>query len=511
VDATFDFAKDPGLGIFLSAAFNGDMNDLLVETRAGVTLRQAVLTHGQKRQSHVSLVLPYFESTIDHINESLATMQVVEDNGRLFAFELNASDEIRAKNKFSSSLAITGKMNVGAGTKVRSFTTDQQVADSMSFTYRFRHAVKEMRALQLEQEVEALEDVYFPRTFGSSLAPGKASLHEWVGDLDNFADEVERRLTSTSNGTGNLGNVLISLEVSLPGRAVAAWLNAPADQDDPLYMEMSRAIQRVLRRMVPYCYFQDPKNYTSPSVAAQVLVYKCLPVSTTVKVREDDVLINQDKDTFWDFLDIRDESVNERFAMIFKRPANSSQQSTATRMFAEIASVRALLRDHPDLRSSADFYAPSELSKLVNMAWVSPSAQTLLKNSLLFVEAEVIKHAREAGIALGKFRQNAGTDPKNALKSLSDFGAKVTNAFHGSLSDLFKSDAAAPREFSSVVFLEASRAFDPSLAKIIPSARFDVALLRKSAPATVISDFLAGNAPQVEAVAIEQPVVSLGS
>jgi hypothetical protein len=236
--------------------------------------------------------------------------------------------------------------------------------------------------------------------------------------------------------------VLISLEVSLPGRAVAAWFSAPADEDDLLYMEMSRAIQRVLRRLVPYCYFQDPKNYTSPSVAAQMLVYKCLPVSTSVKVREDDVLINQDKDIFWDFLDLRDEIVNERFAMIFKRPANSSQPSTATRMLAEIASVRALLKDHPNLHSSANFYGPSELPMLVSSAWVSPSSQTLLRNSLLFVEAEVIKHAREAGVAVGKFRQSAGADSKNALKSLSDFGAKVTQAFHNSLSDLFKTDAA---------------------------------------------------------------------
>jgi len=511
VDASFDFVKDPGLGTFLSAAINGNMNDLLAETRTGVTLREAVLTHGQKRQSHISLVLPYFESTLDHINRSLATLRVVEDNGRLFAFELDASDEIRAKNKFSSSLAITGKISMGAGTKVRCFTTDQQVADSMSFTYRFRHAVKEMRALQMEQQVEVLEDAYFPSTFGGSLAPDKASIHEWVGELDNFADEAERHLTGASNGTGNLGNALISLEVSLPGRAVAAWFSAPADEDDLLYMEMSRAIQRVLRRLVPYCYFQDPKNYTSPSVAAQMLVYKCLPVSTSVKVREDDVLINQDKDIFWDFLDQRDEIVNERFAMIFKRPANSSQPSTARRMLAEIASVRALLKDHPNLHSSADFYAPSELPKLVSFAWVSPSSQTLLRNSLLFVEAEVIKHAQEAGVAMGKFRQSAGTDSKNALESLSDFGAKVTQAFHNSLSDLFKTDAAALREFSSMVFLEVSQVFDSGLANVIPAARFDVALLRKSAPVTIVTDFLAGNPPPDEVVAIEQSVVSLGS
>jgi hypothetical protein len=112
---------------------------------------------------------------------------------------------------------------------------------------------------------------------------------------------------------------------------------------------------------------------------------------------------------------------------------------------------------------------------------------------------------------MGKFRQSAGADSKNALESLSDFGAKVTQAFHNSLSDLFKTDAAALREFSSVVFLEVSQVFDSGLANVIPAARFDVALLRKSAPVTVVADFLAGNPPPAEVVAIEQSVVSLGS
>jgi hypothetical protein len=49
------------------------------------------------------------------------------------------------------------------------------------------------------------------------------------------------------------------------------------------------------------------------------------------------------------------------------------------------------------------------------------------------------------------------------------------------------------------------------LANVIPAARFDVALLRKSAPVTVVADFLAGNPPPAEVVAIEQSVVSLGS
>ena len=511
IDVNFDFGKDSALGSLLSAAINGNMDDLLVETRTGLTLREAVLTHGQKRQSHVSLVLPYFEATLDHINESLATMRVVEENGRLFAFELNASDEVRTKNKYSSSLAITGKCYLAAGTKVHCFINDQQLSDSIRFSYRLRHFVKEMQVLHLEHQMTGLEEAYFPGSFGGPLAPEKASIHDWVRELKSIADAVENPPSSASHGAGILGNALLSLEVSLSGRAVAAWFNAPADKDDLLYGEMSRAVQRVLRRFVPFCYFQDLENYKAPSVAAQVLVYKCLPVSTAVQVRPDEVLVDQGTELFWDFLDIRDERVNERFAMIFKRPTNSAQASTVTRMSREIALVEQLLRNHPSLRRAADDYAQSELSNLINSAWMSPSTQTLLANHLLFVEAEVIKHAREAGVTMGKFYQSAATNPKHALKLLSDFGAKVTAVFHNSLSDLFQTEVATVRELSSMVFLETSRALDSGLANLIPSARFDVALLRKSAPMTVAADFLAGNPPPPEMVAIERAVVGLGS
>ena len=80
----------------------------------------------------------------------------------------------------------------------------------------------------------------------------------------------------------------------------------------------------------------------------------------------------------------------------------------------------------------------------------------------------------------------------------------------GRAGDLFGTDSVSVREFSSVIFLEASKSFDPALAGLQPAARLDVTLLRSSAPAAVMNDCIkSGTLPDSTQIAIEQPVVGL--
>lgn len=487
VDVSFDFLKDPGVGAFMKMAIQGDFKDLLLAKSPGIALKSGTLTHGVIRQSHVEVVLPYFNDTIDHINDSLAAMNVVAEKGRLFVYDLRAKDTLIQAHKWASNLTITGKLSVGAG--VRTFVTDQELADSMTFAYNFRQAGQNVRDVQFQDQLQPLIDSYFPKVFGGPEAPDTASLHEWIGDLDNVASMTSK------TGTGNLGTVLSSLDVSLPGKVVAAWLNAPDNPKADAYLQMSRNIQIAMRRFAQFSYFNDPSKYGDIDAAPVVFVYGCLPISTAIRVNEEGAItLNLPDDIYWDF-----EDQAQRSKMVF---ASTTKDALRARM----SGIRQVLLDSDKFRSRANFYDPTLLDQ--PLALQNPRATALADPrfvGLLFTEAETIKHAREAGLQIAKFRTKASTDPQEAIAVLEEFGAKITEAFNQGLGGLI------PRleEFSAMIFLEAARAFDPSLINILPTSCLEVILLKPSAPPNAGDDFLNGTAPDSAAVAIEQPVVGL--
>jgi hypothetical protein len=482
VDVNFDFVKDPGVGAFMKMAIQGDFKDLLLASSPGVVLKSATLTHGVKRQSHVQVVLPYFSGTLDHINNSLAAMNVVEDKGRLFVYDVHAEDTVIRAHKWVGNLTITGKVSTGAG--VRTFVTDEEIAGSMTFSYGLRQSLKNVRDVQFENQLEPLVVPYFPKAFGSDAAPDKASLHEWIGHLDDHASALGNTVK------GDLGNVLLSLDVSLPGSVVAAWFNAPDAKKADAYLQMSRNIQRAMRRFAQFCYFGDLARYGDIAAAPAVFVYGCLPVSTNVRVNGNAIELDRTNDVYWDF-----EDKNTRQMMAF-----ASRDALEVRM----TGIADLLNDSEEFNRNAEFYDIQSDPQLVDQAIQAALANPAF-HGLLFMEAETINHAREAGVKLAQFRANAGTGPQEAIAALEEFGAKVTEAFNHGLGGL------VPRleEFSAMIFLEAARAFDPDLMNIQPIARLDTILLKPSAAASVADAFLAGTAPDTTAITIEQPVVGL--
>jgi hypothetical protein len=487
VDVSFDFLKDPGVGAFLKMAIQGDFKDLLLATSPGISLSTGTLTHGVTRQSHVQIVLPYFSDTIDHVNNSLATMNVKEDNGRLFVYDVTATDTVTRANKWASNLTITGKLTVGNG--VRSYVTDEELTDSMTFAYGLRQAGVNVRDVQLQDQLQPLIDVYFPKVFGGPEAPDTGSLHEWIGDLDNHSTAVSK------TGTGNLGSVLSSLDVTLPGKVVAAWFNAPADPKAEAYLDMSRNIQVALRRFTQFCYFDDPSKYGTLDTAAAVYVYGCLPVSTAIRVNGDGTItLNQPNDIYWDFQDSAQNG--QRSKMVFASP-------TKTALVLRMAGIRQVLLDSDKLKGKAQFYEPAILDGIEDPRAAALASSVLA--GLLFTEAQTISHARDAATRLAQFRATAGTDPQQAIVALQEFAAGITDAFNKGLGGLIQ----RLDEFSAMIFLEAARAFDPAVANLLPTARLDVILLKPSAASTTAANFLSGTAPDSTAIALEQPILGL--
>ncbi len=498
IDVSFDFGQDPALGAFLSAALHGDFTGLLLPDgsgkpdRTGITLGTATLTHGITRQTHVQIALPYFSSTIDELNQALTTMNVQSDGGRLFVYDTKASDTVTLQGKWKSSLTITGKFPVTAG--VRNFVTDADLENSMTFSYGFLQATKSMREAQLVNQIEPLVSNYFPNAFFSKDSPDKATVAEWADDLDHFASAVSTAATGGSNGTGNLGDTLFSLDVSLPGKVVAAWFKAPPKNgDQSAYLQMSRNIQVALRRFSAYCYFDDPSKYIEVPSISPIVFYQSLTVLGNFNLDANGNPVKADG-IYWDNADPA--KVN---ALLDYRQTQINWQNIA-------GGIHGVLADSSNLRNKADFYAVPE-------AWGPRRSEALTNqtlSNLLFAEHDTIKGAQQAGWDIADFIQSAGTDPDKAMAALSNFGAVVTKAFNQGLGGVFGGQAQQRmREFSALIFLEAAKAFDPTLNDVKPLARLDVRLLRPSAPATALTNFLNGTMPDPSIVAIEQPVMGL--
>ncbi|MGC4001109.1 MAG: hypothetical protein QM767_28085 [Anaeromyxobacter sp.] len=468
IDVSFDFAKNAGLGPFASGAVDGDFVKLLTVPMAGVTLNAATLTHGVKRQASVSFNMPYFSSSSAGVNEAIAKMDVKAENGGLFLFDLQASDtQTQARNnvnRWSGRFAVGMKM-AALGSGVRSYGDADELGREMTVSYGFRRAVKGLRTASLLNQLQPLQQTYFPGQFN---AGGKPTLFQWVTDMDKLADGVE------NNGTGTIGNTLIGLDVAAPGTVLAGWLNAPADEKDGAYLRMSVAVQGALRRLIPYCYFQDVSRYKGGNAAAAaVLVYASIPPVNEVVVGSGGFPVAAAHPSYyWDVFD-RD----------LLRAMVSGNPNTGNRLVSAMANVRNLMLALDGMHGEAQFYEGSQAGRLMSAALNSTIGRADL-NALLFTEAEVLKSAVGAGRAMAEFRANAN-EPAKALEELAEFGHQITEAFHGKLTGLFnaKDEPDLLRNFGTLVFVEASRQLVGGAVSVVPTASLDVAVMRTKSAA----------------------------
>ncbi|MEW6210754.1 MAG: hypothetical protein AB1631_20485 [Acidobacteriota bacterium] len=479
LDIVFDFSQ-PEVVDSLKQALSGNYDTLLVNTVPGVSLNQAVLTHEIKRSSHLEVSLPFYNSTIDHINQSLAKLNVVdEEEGRLLIYELDADDIVTVRNKRDSRLAIGGNFKVAAN-EVRVYSTD-----ALSYSYSFRQVKEDMKRADLQFQLKPYVDAYFPKTFQPTV-DGAGSFVTLIGDLDRAIDQIE------PNGTDNFGNTLISLQVSLPSAVASAWLKAPQDEKSPRYMDMSRRLQMKLRQLIPYYYFQNVRKYGDIASATVLLVYAALPDSTSAKLVDDQFTINTDTDVYWNF-----PAIEFRRAMV-------NHPRTLAKLSADLARVNELLLAY-GMTGTAGFFAPARAELLQNEAL--QGANDGLLRSLLFVEADIIRGAHKAALKLAnEFAPVAGSKPSEAVEALSEFGAEITETFNNNIRSLFGGDRIRP--LGTMAFIEAAAALDPTLSLVEPVATMDLIVVKEQSQFQ-LPGFLEGETPGNSDIVIQQRFVNL--
>ena len=480
VDVVFDFdaanASAPQLSKLAASTIDGDLDQILVQNIAGVVLKQAAMTHGIKRQTHLELTMPFLHTEIDHINNSLAKTESIDaESGRILIYDLVADDLITAKGKFSSRLAVHAHFAQKTGVRVFDEST-------MTHSYTFKQAVPKMRRRALESQLGTYVDSYFPRTFGT----GDASLTTWVSDLDRTLDAV------LNNGPDNFGNTLLQLELSAPSALVGAWALAPAAEKADAYFAMSKAIQAQLRTLIPLCHFHDLTHYKDPVPSHALLVYAAMPQATGVEVANGRIVQFDDKrDVYWDI-----ETAGNIEAM-------AQHSLTRVALSAALIAIHDTLVHAEGMEGVASDYHPSRITRVIQNALTSDVGAADLR-SLLRNERMVIREAHQAGLRIAGFLQAGNT--AEARKQLAEYGAKVTDAFNSKIGGLFSGKELRP--LGTLVFLEAARVFDNTLKTQLPSAILELTVLKEK-PSFDMDSFVGGAEVPVGDVVRAEKLVAL--
>lgn len=478
VDASFDFRAGEAPAAFRQVV-NGELDELLLASTPGVRLNLGELTHGIRRRSSVEIALPYFEKRSVALARSLANLRVTEDGaGRLLFYELESADTVReiVRGKMSreSSLTVAGAWGA-AGNQVR--IHDRRPLRS---AYTLRQAHNDMKTAELERLLEPLVAEYFPGHFGAAQAGAVArSFSTFLRNLDDYIEGIAH------NGVNTFGDTLVSLEVSVPGGVLEAWLDAPASKRDPAYLAMSLAIQAALKQLIPFCFFADRHNWLAGvDAVAPLLVWASIPPAA-----------RGNADVYWDWPD-RDEQA---------RRANDWR--TQAGLLRRLEEIHRLLMERPEpeyAKRVADYRPDADVAARLTAAALK--GRRVLLEGLLFVEAEIVEAARAAGLKMAEFRRASSARPAEAVRALAEFGERLTGAFHRKLSSVY--GGAALRPLGTRILIEAARALrgEPAGRTAQADALLYLGVVREGARFK-LERFLDGELPPVQDLLVEQKLV----
>ena len=433
------------------------------------------MTHNITRNVSVELTLPYGRSSESASTLSSAKLSIIEDGGRVLLYALDATDEssersgmFRARSGRDTSLTVAATLPIALAGGVKTWKSG-----TFTYAYRMERAVRKMRVSQLIEECEPLVHKYIPSAFGD---PRARSFREWAADLDKSLDGKD-----SNSGTHDIGDTLVSLTLAAPPEFLQAWTKAPANRKDPVYKDLSKALQRRLKELVTFYAFSDPAEYKNLAAAAPAIVFSCLRPTTNVdRTAGGQVEFDEDTDLYWDHRDTKD------IRAVLRAP------ETGLALTQRLKSIADMLRGIPDLARLAGFYAPDQIDEIVAAALkVHSAAATVpeMLGSLLVLEAELIDDAVGAGIEMGRFREAAAETPSEALEHLAKFGERLASTFNEALGrHPFLSGAA--RALATLLFVEAAAVFDPALRSRALIAAMDIVVMKSGK--LKIEEMLAG-------------------
>jgi hypothetical protein len=471
LDVSFDLSVPAALALFRTVVHDGDLNDLLTTPTEAVTLHEAALSHGIRKTSHVEVRLPFISRTIDRVTDSLAKLTVEEHAGRVLVYEFAASDKLKVANRTRSELSVLGTMRAAAGRAA-------EVTASGTIAYEARQVKRGMRPAELQHRTRPFIEAYLAPLFGG----GDASIRSFFADLDAAAS------AALQNQSNQLGDVALSMQVSYPVRVLESWL-MPRDEGT-LHrdaMNLSRAVQSSLKRLLSEAYFEDLDHLQFQEPAAALLVWSSMPISTSIDAQGAALRFNTDRDVYWDY------------ANAAERRAFARDPHTAAALGAQLDESQVRLVEAG--RDPGRFHR-GRVGQFIDLAL--GSGGDLYLSSLLRAEALIVKGAERALRTIAAATAQAGTAPAVAVETLAEFAATLVETFSGRLDFVYSPEAV--RTLGPALLADASAAIHPVFRTSAPSAMLRLYVLKRD-HAFAAETFLEGEQPSMEAVALAQTLV----
>ena len=273
LDVVFDTSKDEGRALLASVVRDAEVDLLMTAPSQAVEIRSAVLTHELTRKTVVDVSLPYFSSHTESFNTSLARVSAEDDGGRVLMYDATGEDVVVVRNRFRSSLSVSIAAVVPAA---KSAMPDLRVhsTDGSTWSYTLRHGRDGMR----RAELEAVTRPFIAQYMADQFTDG-TSLGTWYAELDRTVEGI------LANGPDEFGDVLATMEVTMPGETLGAWMLPVADVTQAS-KRVSKAIQAALKRVLPFYYLTDVSRLHALSPSAALLGWASIRPSNDVTVAE---------------------------------------------------------------------------------------------------------------------------------------------------------------------------------------------------------------------------------
>jgi hypothetical protein len=484
IDVNFDLSVPDAAALFNEVVAQSKLDNLLTTDTAGVTLNQAKMTHEINRKGTVDLNMPWFDFSSTNVNDAMASLTVEEHGGRFLIYQVGATDSITIKNRASSQLSVMATLDVAAGQA-------PQLDSSGSIAYEMLQVKAGMRPSDLKARTQTFVQSYLPGLFGpDDSSPDKSSLDSFYADLDIALS------AATKNASNDLGDMAVSMQVSLPISALSAWLQTRTtsmlnfDQ-----MNVSRTLQAAWKNLLPAMYFQDVSQYGFNVTTAALLVWSSLPVSTSIDFNGDPSTIkfNTDKTVFWNWPDVD------------LRSAVANNSHTIATLGAKLGVIQGQLVEAGN--SNAKFFDPSMAGKFVVEALDQVGSNLL--TSLLSTESQLVGGATDALKQISAAMATVATAPSTAISTLAQFAADITNTFNSKVTSSYSVDQGmSNRVLGPMLLVEASRALGGP--RSTPAGLMSLYALNPGHTAD-LSAFVGGTMPPKADVALTQTLVSLAA
>jgi hypothetical protein len=472
LDVEFDLSQPEAQQLFTSVVANCCLDDLLTRDVNGVKLNLGVLTHDISRNGSIELHMPFFDFTSTHVNDAVAKLTVENQGGRLLLYEVDAKDSVTVANRAASQLSVLASLKVRPG-------QSPQLERGGTVSYEMRQVKADMRPLDLETRTSPFVHQYLSSLFGG----GDSSFRTFYTDLDNALT------AATGNRSNHLGDVALTMQLSVRSSALSGWLQRRNDsQLKADQMKLSRALQRAWKDVLPALYFQDSEEYARNEAVAALLVWSSMPVSTSISSPAGVLRFNTDKDVYWNFpdLELRRSVVND--------------PHTLSSLAGKLAMIHAQLVESASANIS--FFEPSAAPNFAKLA-MNETGDLLLQR-LLYAESRLVRAAAEAlqesSTAIGA----AGSAlPTRAIKAFASFASEVTEAFHKNISSIYT--GISDRVVGPMLLVHASSVLGSS--PINPDGLLMLYALKPSHKFE-LGTFIDGINPPQEDIALVQTLVS---